>query len=343
MPSLNVDFKLYAEREGGFDGLGTSTVVVRGVNEARVKMTRKTASDEATFKVPAHRDLTFDFFRRDDMFTFWLGYLEVGLECLFKGPITEIIPGRPIEIRAESIGVGMFSNKYSAEYVDVGWKEIAADAIEHAGLNPQLSEFEPASTPRSPFRVDQHTPAQVLDTCAEAAVFTWYVLPGTAECYFGPEYQEPASEGPVYIFKWGVNILRDGYDIKYDLGPRVKKVVVTLADSSYLKPAATGSWQADDYVEGDRIKYVDDDDSDPTVEKAENVAFEHYKEALVSGVTGHFNAVGNPAIRQGSRILLINEQFTGPDGIHVTVDEVEHVKEGPRYTMVVGVAGGFNG
>lgn len=313
---------------------------VHGITSATVKMSRKKPADVCELEFPNHRDFALDVFAEADEVKLSLGFLEFNIAPVFSGTVKEIEPNLPLRISCESIASAARKNAYKESYESATWKDIAKDALTRGGMVPQVSPFEPPTMPPTKFRVDGHTPAQVLDTIAEETGWVWYAIPGTSDGYFGPAWEEPAAQGKSYLFIAGQNVYADDCEIEYIKTRRIKKVLITLADGNYKLPPATGEYKSTDYEEGDAEKKLSFVVSGPSEESATARAEEEYLKLSTSGFKGSFRAPGNPYIKQGSRIALKIPNYD--DNIrHVTVESVNHYFGDGVYEMDVTVAGGY--
>jgi phage protein D len=320
--------------------LSVGKYAVHGVTGARVEMTRKKPADICELEFPNHKDFALDVFAEGDEVKLSLGFAEFQVAPVFYGTIKEIEPNLPLRVKAESVAGAARKNAYKETYASATWKDIAKDALSRGGMVPQLSPFEPPTLPPKKFRVDGHTPAQVLDTIAEETGWVWYAVPGTVNGYFGPAWEEPAAQGKTYLFIVGQNAYAEGCEIEYVKSRRIKKIAVTLTDGDYKLPPATGEFKAKDYEEGDKEKKLTFVVSGPTAAKAEDRAEEEYLKLSTSGFKGSFRAVGNPYIRQGARIALKVPKYD--DNMrHATVESVTHEFGEGVYEIDVTVAGGY--
>ena len=313
---------------------------VHGIKSAVVKMTRKKPADICELEFPNHRDFAIDVFSESDEVGLSLGFLEFAIAPVFSGTIKEVEPNLPLRITCESVAGAARKNAYKETYANASWKDIAKDALSRGGMVPQVSPFEPPTKPPVKFRIDGHTPAQVLDTVAEETGWVWYAIPGTSDGYFGPAWEEPATQGKTFLFIVGQNVYADSCDIEYIKERRIKKVAVTLTDGDYKLPPRTAEFKAKDYKDGDAEKKLTFVVSKPTPDNAADRAEEEYLKLSTSGFKGSFKAVGNPYITQGSRIALKVPKYD--DNIrHATVESVEHHFGDGVYEMDVTVAGGY--
>ena len=313
---------------------------VHGVTSARVEMTRKKPADKCEIEFPNHKDFSLDVFAEGDEVKLALGFAEFHVAPVFYGEIKEVEPNLPLRVVAESASSGTRKNAYRETYENATWKDIAKDALSRGGMTPDISPFEPPTMPPKKFRVDGHTPAQILDTIAEETGWVWYAIPGTTNGYFGPAWEEPAAQGKTYLFVVGQNVYAEGCEIEYIKTRRIKKVAVTLVDGDYKMPPATGVFKATDYEEGDEEKKLTFVVSGPTAANAGERAEEEYLKLSTSGFKGSFKAVGNPYINQGSRIALKVPKYD--DNVrHATVESVTHEFGDGVYEMDVTVAGGY--
>ena len=313
---------------------------VHGITSAVVEMTRKNPADICKLEFPNHKAFTLDVFAEGDQVDLSLGFKEFALAPVFSGAIKEVEPNLPLKITCESVAGAARKNAYKETYTSASWKDIAKDALSRGGMVPQLSPFDPPTMPPTKFRVNGHTPAQVLDTIAEETGWVWYAIPGTSDGYFGPEWEEPAAQGKAYLFIVGQNVYADDCEIEYIKDRRIKKVAVTLTDGDYKLPPKTAEFKARDYKDGDAEKKLTFVVSAPTKEKAAERAEEEYLKLSTSGFKGSFTAPGNPYIRQGSRIALKVPKYD--DNVrHATVESVDHSFGDGAYEMAVTVAGGY--
>jgi hypothetical protein len=317
-----------------------ATVKCRGLESAELRMSRERPADELKLNFPTHKRLTLGSFRDGDVVDFSLGFKELGVYPGFHGVVTEVGPNLPLTLKCESQGGRVRFAPYSTTYVEKTWKEIAADAMARAGLEPVLSDYKTPTDAPKKFRVDGQTPGEVLAKCAEETGWTWYDIAGTGKAWFGPRYQEPESEGRTFKFIVGQNVFSDGCELKYNQDRRVKRVVVTLTDSEYKVAAAVGEFKAPDYRDGDAEKKLSFSVSNPTVKNAEARAEEEYLKLSTTGLEGSFTAVGNPLIRPGRRIIVVNPKLDDVER-HATVEEVTHNLGGGEYVMTLKIAGGY--
>jgi phage protein D len=313
---------------------------VHGLTRASVEMTRKKPADACKIEFPNHKAFTLDVFAEGDEVKLSLGFAEFAVAPVFTGTVKEVEPNLPLKIICESVASAARKNAYKETYANSTWKDIAKDALSRGGMTPQLSPFEPPTMPPAKFRVDGHTPAQILDTIAEETGWVWYAVPGTNDGYFGPAWEEPAEQGKTYLFTVGKNVYADDCEIEYVKSRRIKKVIVTLTDGDYKLPPKTAEFKARDYKDGDTEKKLMFVVSKPTPEKATDRAEEEYLKLSTSGFKGSFKAVGNPYITQGSRIALLVPKYD--DNVrHATVEAVTHEFGDGAYEMNVTVAGGY--
>jgi len=312
---------------------------VKGLASATVRMDREKSADELELEFPAAPAFTLDLFAPEDVVALALGYKEFGPAPVFEGLITEVGPNLPLNVKAKSRGEAARTGAYKKTYDGQKWVDIARDALTRAGLEPVLSTYPAPTTPPKKFRVDGQTPAGVLDRCAEETGWCWYSVPGTAKGWFGPRWEEPASEGKTWLFVVGRNVFADGCKLEYIKDPRVKRVVVTLTDADFEKPSATGEYKDPQYKAGDAEKKLSFAVSDPKAAAAKDRAREEFLKVSTSGYTGSFTAVGNPYVLPGSRIAILAPR--NDDTVrHATVAAVDHKLADGEYTMDVTVAGG---
>jgi len=316
-------------------------IAVKGVTSITVDMTRKNPADICEVEFPNHRDIPLDIVDEGDDIGVALGFKEFAVAPVFLGTIEEIKPNLPLEIRCESIAGAARKNAYKETYESATWKAIAEDALSRGGMVPQISSYMPPTKPPKKFRVDGHTPAQVLNTIAEETGWVWYAIPGTEDGYFGPPGDEPPnSPDKRYKFTVGTNVYADDCDIEYIKERRIKKVTVTLKDSDYKLPPVTSEFKAPDYKDGDAEEKLQFLVYAPAQDDANARAKEEYLKLSALGFKGSFTAIGNPYIHQGSRIGLIVPKYD--DKIrHVTVEKVEHIFGDGAYEMRVRVVGAY--
>lgn len=313
---------------------------VHGISSALAKMSRKKPADICEVEFPNHKDFTLEVFAEGDEVKLSLGFLEFNIAPIFTGTIKDVEPNLPLKITCESIAGAARKNAYKDTYENSTWKKIAEDALSRGGMTPQLSPCKPPTDPPKKFRVDGHTPAQILDTIAEETGWVWYAIPGTEDGYFGPAWEEPAAQGKTYLFIVGQNVYSDDCEIEYIKDRRIKKVVVTLTDGNYKLPPQTDEYKGRDYKDGDAEKKLAFLVGAPSKERAKSRAEEEYLKLSTSGFKGRFRAVGNPYIKSGSRIGLKVPKYD--DNIrYVTVEDVDHSLRGGVYEMAVTVAGGY--
>lgn|GEM_PF-2043566 len=343
--------------------LDGSLATVKVITSAEVKMSRETAYDTCDIEFPNHKVFTLDVFNEGDLVGLMLGYRNaIPLTPVFIGEIKEIKPGLPLKISCESKGSKTLQGEINKVYAESTWKEIASDAIVEAGLTPILAETEPEARPRENFTVSKRTPAQVLNYAAKATKWNWYLIPGTDECWFGPYDQEHAGETANYRFIVGRNIFSDKCELIYrSQEKRIKKVKVILTDSQWQADTVIGEYEGEGYEPGDYILTVKEQDPNPTVEKADEIAYARYLESARTGFEGKFTAVGNPHIQQGSRIAISDPKHDIPQGAgslssqqgcyqdsnefkyrHATVDTVTHKFGNGEYLMEVKIAGAYS-
>lgn len=314
-------------------------VVVKGLASARVTMDREKPSDEMSLEFPQAKAFTLDLFAEDDVAALALGFKELGLAPVFEGPVTEIGPNLPLKVTAESHGRSARKGAYKTTYANKVWADIAKDAITRAGLEAEISTYPAPTTPPKSLRVDGQTPAEILDKCAAETGWVWYVLPGQKRAWFGPRWEEPASEGKVWLFTVGKNVYADDCQLEFIKSGRVKKVVVTLTDADFQQPPATGEYADPKYKDGDPVKRLSFAVAEPKKKGAEDRAREEFLKISASGWKGSFKAVGNPYLRPGARIAIVNPKYD--DTVrHATVASVEHNLGDGVYEMTVEVAGG---
>ena len=337
MVVVNPVFDLAIEKPNG------KVYRISGLASATVRMNRARPADECDITFPNHKAFTLDVFEAKDVVNLGLGHKEFdpGVCAVFKGPITEIGPNLPLTIKAQGKGTAARSNPYRTTHQGKTWKDIAADAMSRAGLTPKVSDHPPPTKPPAFYRVDDQTPAQVLERCCTESLWVWYVIPGTTNGWFGPRWEEPEAREKYWLFIVGENVFSDDCALEYSKKRGVKRVVVTLCDSEGRKAPVTGETRASDYTAGDAEKKLSRTVSDPTAAAAEELAKEEYGR-LTPPVKGSFTAVGNPLIRPGMKIVIRNPKEN--DAVnYVTVEEVDHTLAEHFYSMRVTVAGGGGG
>lgn len=312
-----------------------------GIKRATVEMTRKNPADICEVEFPNHRELTLDVLKEDDPVDLSFGFAEFEVARVFLGTVKEINPNLPLKIKCESIAGAARKNAYKETYENATWKTIAEDALSRGGMTPQMSPDAPPTKPPKKFRVNGHTPAQVLNTIAEETGWVWYAIPGTEDGYFGPPGEEPPNApARVYKFTVGKNVYADDCDIEYVKERKIKKVVVTLTDSEGKVAPVTGEFKAPDYKEGaaeEKLKFAV---YGPSQDAANARAEEEYIGLSTPGFKGSFVAVGNPYVHQGSLIALAVPKYD--DKVRrVTVENVRHKFGDGLYKMRVEVAGGY--
>jgi hypothetical protein len=312
---------------------------VRGLKSARVTMTKKEPADVCQLDFPNAREITFDLFEKGDLVDLWMGYKEFGVYPVFIGEVKEVAPNLPLHLKCESAASKSKKGSYTKTYVNALWRAIAADAFERSGLTARRVPHEPATDPPGLFRVDNETPAQVLDRCVKETGWSWYAVPGTEEGYFGPPQEELEKEAQVFLYTVGENAYADDCRLEYVAERRIKKVVVTLADADYQTAPVIGEFEAKGYKEGDPVKRLQYAVSRPAKAKADDRAKQEYLHVSIKGYKGSFRAVGNPLIRQGSNINLVVPKYDNTPR-RTKVENVDHVFEGGVYDMVIQVEGG---
>ncbi|MEE9456750.1 MAG: hypothetical protein V3W11_06340 [bacterium] len=333
MVVLNPRFRLMISRED------KPVANVRGLKSARVTMTKKEPADVCQLDFPNAREITFDLFEKGDVVDLWMGYKEFGVYPVFIGEVKEVAPNLPLHLKCESAASKSKKGSYTKTYVNEPWHVIAADAFERSGLTARRVPHKPATDPPGLFRVDNETPAQVLDRCVKETGWSWYAVPGTEEGYFGPPQEELEKEAQVFLYTVGENAYADDCRLEYVAVRRIKKVVVTLADADYQTAPVIGEFEAPGYEEGDPVKRLQYTVSRPSKAKADDRAKQEYLHVSIKGYKGSFRAVGNPLIRQGSNINLVVPKYDNTPR-RTKVENVDHVFEGGVYDMVIQVEGG---
>lgn len=305
-------------------------------------MERENGYSICNLKLPNHLDIKADLVSEGDEITAEIGFLEWEMAGVFGGIINKVSPNLPLVITAESYGTALRETQYMRSYDDPTWKELAEDAIEEAGLVPIIADHPVNIRPPGAFRVD-HTPAQILNICADATRWTWYDIPGKNEVYFGPFDQEPAGQGRRFILTVGENIYDDNASLDYTKSRQVKGVDVTLYDTEAKTAAAHGSHREEGFEEGDYVVNINEGANSPTQEQAEEMAYVEYVKLLQSGLTGSFTMVGNPFIQPGSRVAIINPKIDDTPR-HATITTVNHfMGMGVYECRNVNIAGGVEG
>lgn len=307
---------------------------------AKVTMTRKKPADEFEVELPEAKDFTLDLFSKGDEVDFSLGFKEFIILPLFRGAIKEIEPSLPLKIKATSKAEAARATTYSVTYEGQTWIAIAHDAMRRAGLTPDAIDVVPATAPPAKYRVDNQTPAQVLDACARETGWTWYAVAGTARGFFGPRWLSPKdNEGDRrWLFEVGRNAYDDDADVKYEVKRRIGKVTVVLADADHLVAAARGEYKAPTFKEGDAARLVQREVAAPTAAMAGALAKEEYLRLSPAGFTGKFKAIGNPYIRPGVPILFRHPKYDG-NARETVVENVTHSYDDGAYDIEVDLAG----
>lgn len=337
-PLFELTIEKYERKEGG-----PKAFRIRGIASATVRMSRARPADECDIAFPNHKDFTLDVFEPRDVVSLSLGHKEfdLGVSAVFKGPITEIGPNLPLTIKAQSEGAATRCNKYTTTYRNKTWKDIAKDALGRAKLTAEVSGESPPTKPPADFRVDDQTPAQVLERCCSESLWVWYVIPGTDKGRFGPRWEDVEVKEKCWLFVVGENVFSDGCELEYTKQRGLKRVVVTLHDSESQRAPVTGKHQELDYEDGDVAEKIERTVSNPTAAAANALAEEEYRR-LTNPIKGSFTAVGNPLIRPGMKIAVRNPKVD--DAIYyVMVDEVDHTLAEHFYSMRVTVAGAGGG
>jgi len=313
-------------------------IVAAGVTSATVRMDRDLPADECRLVFPERKEFTLDVFTEGDEVSLALGHAEFGVFPLFRGPITRIEPNKPLTVVVENRSYGSRRSRYVATYQDKTWGEIATDAFERAGLHAVVSGTPPATKPPRTFRVDNLTPAQVLDQCARQTCWVWYVLPGTDDGWFGPRPEEPPrSDERRWVLEVGGNAFADDCRLEYGTSHGVKRVCVTLADAECQKPPATGEFKAPDYKDGDAEKRFTRCVADPTAAQAEALAEAEYHR-LAPPFRGTLAAIGNPLVYPGVRVAVKHPQQDDATR-YAVVERAVHTFADGWYLMNLNVSG----
>ena len=312
---------------------------VGAIKTATVEMTRKKPSDICKLEFPNHRDFTLSVFDEADVVALSLGFKEFAIAPVFAGTVTDIEPNLPLRLICKTPSQAATARPYKALYESATWAAIAEDALARGGMVPQVSQQKPFTLPPAKYRVDNQTPAEVLNNVADATGFVWYAIPGTENGYFGPPQEVYQPKKP-YVFTVGTNVYSKNCKLEYVKTHRLKKITVVLPDSERKLPTALGVFKATDYQDGDReITLHKAPVVGPTAAIAEQVAAQEYSTLSPSGFVGSFRAVGNPYIRQGSEIALIVPNYDD-NTRHAIVERVIHRFGNGVYEMDVTLAGG---
>ena len=311
---------------------------VHAITGAVVKMSRKKPVDVCYLEFPNHKAFTIDVFAENDLVDLSLGFAEFAIAPVFNGTITDIEPNFPLRVKSENVGQGAKQIPYKKIYENATWCDVAKDALARGGMRPQTPVCRPPTKPPAKYRVNNLTPAEVLNNITEETGFIWYAIPGTQDGYCGPP-QESTQRAKPFIFTVGTNVYADKCDLEFIKARRIKKVTVVLPDADALLPTAIGVFKATDYEKGNKeVTLHKNPIPKPTDAIAEQVAAQEYSRLSSASFIGSFWAVGNPYIHQDSLIALRVPNYDD-NTRHVYVESVNHHFGDCRYEMYVTLAG----
>jgi len=262
-------------------------------------------------------------FKRGDKVEVQLGY-DGKLKTRFIGYIKEVKNAIPIQISCEDSMYLLKKGKYSRPNKECSLSELMKDML------PNGLDFHAADMSLGPFRVNQATPAKVLESLKEDGIFSYFrnIVDGNtvkAVLYVGLAFwTDNRKEGK---FTFAKNIIHDS-DIQYKLDEDV-----------LLKVKATSIMADNSRIE---VEVGDDEGEIRTVfkykigkEDLQKFAESEMQRFKYTGYHGTIPTFGEPAMEKGDIANITGSQYN-PDGKYlIKANKITSGTQGYKQTLTI--------
>ena len=272
------------------------------VSEVEVSSSWEDLTDVASIVTP--RKLRFEdqvivqgesLFQRGDAVSIQLGY-DGELDQVFQGNLSGITPGVPLRFRCEDDMWKLKQKSHTLSYKSPTLQQILTD------ISP--IPFDAIDAELGPIRFSNRTGAQILEELRKTYGLQSWIREGTL--YAGLAYRPDQASRHTFKFEW--NIIDDNleYQREDDISFRIKAVSM-MPDNSKIELEL-----GDPEGETRTLTYIGLSES-----QLRDTAQREMERLRVEGYSGSFTTFGQPQVRHGDYVTLIDERYGDRNGTYL--------------------------